>query len=49
MRVPELTGPAAEVLDRVDAVVATSANLHGGPEARTLADVPVEIGRARAR
>ena len=23
--------------------MATSANLHGGPEARTLADVPVEI------
>jgi tRNA threonylcarbamoyl adenosine modification protein (Sua5/YciO/YrdC/YwlC family) len=43
VRVPELTGPAAEALDRVGAVVATSANLHGGPEARTLADVPVEI------
>jgi L-threonylcarbamoyladenylate synthase len=29
--------------------VATSANLHGGPEARTLEDVPVEIrGRVAA-
>ncbi|MDQ2909446.1 MAG: Sua5/YciO/YrdC/YwlC family protein, partial [Actinomycetota bacterium] len=32
VRVPELTGPGAEVLSRVGAVVATSANLHGGPE-----------------
>ena len=43
VRVPELTGPAAEVLDQVGAVVATSANLHGGPEARTLEDVPAAI------
>jgi L-threonylcarbamoyladenylate synthase len=31
------------VLEQVGAVVATSANLHGGPEARTLEEVPVEI------
>jgi L-threonylcarbamoyladenylate synthase len=43
VRVPELTGPAAEVLDLVGALAATSANLHGGPEARRLEDVPVEI------
>jgi L-threonylcarbamoyladenylate synthase len=43
VRVPELSGPGAEVLGEVGAVVATSANLHGGPEARTLEDVPVEI------
>ncbi len=43
VRVPKLTGPAAEVLEQVTAVVATSANLHGGPEARTLDDVPAEI------
>jgi L-threonylcarbamoyladenylate synthase len=43
VRVPELTGPGAEVLGEVAAVVATSANLHGGPEARALEDVPVEI------
>ena len=43
VRVPQLAGSGAEVLERVGAVVATSANLHGGPEARTLEDVPVEI------
>ena len=43
VRVPELTGPGAEVLEQVGAVVATSANLHGGPEPRRLEDVPVEI------
>jgi L-threonylcarbamoyladenylate synthase len=43
VRVPELSGPGAEVLARVGAVVATSANLHGGPEPRGLDDVPVEI------
>lgn len=43
VRVPELAGPAADVLRRVGAVVATSANLHGGPDARSLDEVPVEI------
>jgi L-threonylcarbamoyladenylate synthase len=43
VRVPELEGPAAEVLDRVGAVLATSANLSGGPDPRRLADVPEEI------
>jgi L-threonylcarbamoyladenylate synthase len=43
VRVPELTGPAAEVLERVGAVVASSANLRGGPEPTRLEDVPVEI------
>jgi len=43
VRVPELTGPTAEVLEVVGAVAATSANLHGGPEARRVDDVPVEI------
>jgi L-threonylcarbamoyladenylate synthase len=43
VRVPELSGPGAEVLERVGSVAATSANLHGGPEARRLEDVPVEI------
>jgi L-threonylcarbamoyladenylate synthase len=41
--VPELVGPGAEVLARVGAVVATSANVHGGPDPRRLEDVPVEI------
>jgi L-threonylcarbamoyladenylate synthase len=43
VRVPELAGPGAEVIENVGAVAATSANLHGGPEARRLEDVPVEI------
>jgi L-threonylcarbamoyladenylate synthase len=43
VRVPELTGPGAEVVGRAGAVVATSANLHGGPDPRRLEDVPVEI------
>ena len=43
VRVPELSGPGADVLDWVGAVVATSANLRGRPEPRRLEDVPVEI------
>ena len=43
VRVPELTGPGAEVVSRVGAVVATSANSHGGSDPRRLEDVPVEI------
>jgi L-threonylcarbamoyladenylate synthase len=43
VRVPELTGPGAEVLAQVGAVVATSANLHGEPDPRRLEDVPLEI------
>lgn len=43
VRVPELDGPAAEVLDRVGAVLATSANRAGGPDPRRLEDVPDEI------
>jgi len=43
VRVPELAGTGAEVLERVGAVAATSANLHGGPGAARLEDVVVEI------
>ena len=43
VRVPELEGTAAEVLARVGAVLATSANRHGGPDPRRLEDVPEEI------
>jgi L-threonylcarbamoyladenylate synthase len=43
VRVPELPPVAAEVLDRVGAVVATSANLHGQPDPRLLEEVPEEI------
>ena len=48
VRVPELAGPGAEVLARVGAVAATSANRHGGQDARRLADVPDEIRSACA-
>ena len=43
VRVPELEGPAAAVLDRVGAVLATSANLRDGPDPRRLDEVPEEI------
>ncbi|HYX75894.1 MAG TPA: L-threonylcarbamoyladenylate synthase [Gaiellaceae bacterium] len=43
VRVPQLPGPGAEVVERVGAVVASSANLRGGPEPTRLEDVPVEI------
>jgi L-threonylcarbamoyladenylate synthase len=43
VRVPELDGPGARVLELVGAVVATSANLPGGHDPRTLDQVPEEI------
>lgn len=43
VRVPRLAGPAREVLDEVGAVAATSANLTGGADPRTLDEVPAEI------
>jgi L-threonylcarbamoyladenylate synthase len=43
VRVPELDGPGARVLDRVGAVLATSANLPGGADPRTLDQVPEQI------
>lgn len=46
IRVPELPAPAAAVLMRVGAVMATSANLHGGPDPRRLEDVPQELREA---
>jgi L-threonylcarbamoyladenylate synthase len=42
-RVPAVAGGAAETLRRLGVVAATSANLHGGPDPRRLADVPPEI------
>jgi L-threonylcarbamoyladenylate synthase len=47
VRVPELEGPGREVLAKVGAVLATSANLAGRPPPRRLDDVPDEI-RERA-
>jgi L-threonylcarbamoyladenylate synthase len=46
VRVPELPEAGRWVVERVGAVVATSANLAGGPDPRRLEDVPPEI-RAR--
>jgi L-threonylcarbamoyladenylate synthase len=48
VRVPALVGPGAEVLGRVGAVLATSANVHGGPDPRRLEDVPEQIRRGSA-
>jgi len=43
VRVPDFAGPGREVLDRVGALVATSANLAGGAEARRFEDVAAEL------
>ncbi len=43
VRVPDLSGLGGEVLARVGAVVATSANRPGEPDPGRLADVPEEI------
>jgi L-threonylcarbamoyladenylate synthase len=46
VRVPELEGAAREIVERVGAVAATSANLHGGPDPSRLEGVPPEIRNA---
>jgi L-threonylcarbamoyladenylate synthase len=43
VRLPVVSGLAADFLERVGVVAATSANLHGGVDPRRLADVPAEI------
>jgi len=43
VRVPELPAPAAAVLSRAGLVMATSANLPGGPDPARLEDVPDKI------
>ncbi len=48
VRIPGLAGPARDVLDRAGALVATSANLPGGPDPHTLADVPEQLRVAAA-
>jgi L-threonylcarbamoyladenylate synthase len=45
VRVPALDGQPAAVLDRVGAMLATSANLPGQPDPRRLDDVPEDIRR----
>jgi L-threonylcarbamoyladenylate synthase len=46
VRVPELSGSGRAVLEAVGAVAATSANLPGQPDPRTLDEVPDEIREA---
>jgi L-threonylcarbamoyladenylate synthase len=48
VRVPDFTGPGADVLARVGALVATSANHPGGPDPRRLDEVPDDIRRGAA-
>jgi len=48
VRVPALSGPGDELLARVGALAATSANAHGGGDARRLDDVPEEMIQACA-
>ena len=48
VRVPVLAGPGGEVLTRAGVIVATSANLPGGPDPRTLDEVPEQIRAAAA-
>ena len=48
VRVPILRGDSALILDAVGAVVATSANLHGGADPSTLDEVPQELRDAAA-
>ena len=43
VRVPVLDGYGKQVLDRVGAVAATSANVHGGPDPRSVAEIPQEV------
>jgi L-threonylcarbamoyladenylate synthase len=43
VRVSAFAPPLAAALTEVGAILATSANLHGGPDPRTLAEVPAEI------
>jgi L-threonylcarbamoyladenylate synthase len=43
VRVPELPEPSAELLRRVSALAATSANLSGGPDPARLEEVPEQL------
>jgi L-threonylcarbamoyladenylate synthase len=48
VRIPDVKGEAAEVLDALGVVAATSANLHGGPDPARVEDVPAAIREAVA-
>jgi len=43
VRIPDVSGDAADLLARVGVVAATSANLHGGADPRRVADVPRDL------
>ena len=43
VRVPDLVGPGRDVLDALGVLVATSANLPGGPDPRRVEDIPQEL------
>ena len=45
VRVPALTGDAAELIRRVRAIAATSANRPGGRDPRTVDEIPEEVRR----
>lgn len=46
VRVPAVEGIAKQLLDKVGVMVATSANLPGGPDPRSLSEVPAELREA---
>ena len=48
VRVPALHGVGQELLDRVGALVATSANLPGGPDPRAIGEIPEQLRAAVA-
>jgi L-threonylcarbamoyladenylate synthase len=48
VRVPVLTGAAKEILERTGLLVATSANLAGGPDVRRVSDLAPDIVAASA-
>lgn len=48
VRVPDLIGPGKQILDALGALVATSANLPGGPDPRVLSEVPADLIAAAA-
>ena len=43
VRVPNVEGEVKQLLDRLGAVAATSANRHGEPDPRSVAEIPKEI------
>ena len=48
VRVPKLAGPGRALLEAVGVVAATSANLHGEPDPRRLAEVPEALREGAA-